>query len=113
MPDYDDSLGDQNTFDGSSKPADRGPQSIGDEATLGGIRSDLELGSIEINLEITDLASRYTIEGDLGKGGMGQVQLAVDTRLDRKVAIKRIHGKALTNTKAWQRFETGAKTLAN
>lgn len=106
MPDHDDSLGDQNTFDGSLKPEDRGPQSLGDEATLGGIGSDLESGSIEIDLEITDLSSRYTIEGDLGKGGMGQVQLAVDTRLDRKVAIKRIHIKALRNAKAWQRFET-------
>ena len=41
-------------------------------------------------MEIADLSKRYRIEKSLGKGGMGEVLLATDTRLDRQVAIKRI-----------------------
>ena len=45
------------------------------------------------DMEVVDLSARYTIEDTLGKGGMGEVLLATDTRLNRKVAIKRILGE--------------------
>ncbi len=121
-------LGDQNTFDDSLKPKDRGPQSLGDEATyagdVGGDSNSLgdevtfggdsgsDDGLYDDGMEVVDLESRYTIEGTLGKGGMGEVMLATDKRLDRKVAIKRILGKAVRSTKAYQRFLNGAKTIA-
>src|SRR5215472_5469564 len=36
------------------------------------------------------LAGRFTIERSLGAGGMGEVFLATDTKLRRKVAVKRV-----------------------
>jgi hypothetical protein len=37
-----------------------------------------------------ELSSRYTLEGLLGKGGMGEVRAAVDRRIRRQVALKRL-----------------------
>ena len=36
--------------------------------------------------------ARYEIRSRLGAGGMGEVYLAQDTRLDRKVAVKILLG---------------------
>src|SRR6187399_2919293 len=40
---------------------------------------------------IFDSARRYELCGLLGRGGLGEVLLATDTQLDRKVAIKRLY----------------------
>ncbi|MFN9850641.1 MAG: protein kinase domain-containing protein, partial [Planctomycetota bacterium] len=63
-------------------------------------------------MEIVDLAARYKIEKTLGKGGMGEVLLATDTRLNRKVAIKRILGDAARSKTSVNRFLTEAKSIA-
>ena len=81
-----------------------------DHAVVRKLSDDLRKRSLSI--QVVDLEERYTIESVLGEGGMGEVLLATDKRLDRKVAIKRVLGKAARSAKAWQRFENGAKTIA-
>ncbi|HYL29658.1 MAG TPA: protein kinase, partial [Gemmatimonadales bacterium] len=49
------------------------------------------------------LAGRYTIERELGQGGMATVFLAQDVRLGRAVAIKLLD-PALTSTIGVERF---------
>ncbi len=94
--DHDKSLGEQHTFDGGAKRAESSQQSLGDQSTFGGgdasSMADLDglVGGADLEMEIVDLAARYTVEKTLGKGGMGEVLLAADTRLNRKVAIKRV-----------------------
>jgi serine/threonine protein kinase len=85
--------------------------SLSDERTLGGGDAAGQDTFID-DIEVVDLDARYKIEGTLGQGGMGAVLLATDTRLDRKVAIKRILGEAAGNRMAVQRFLTEAKAIA-
>ena len=127
MPDPEDSLGGE-TFSGEEQqdPAEQSlgdgatmgdtdtanPSSMGDQLTFAGTDEGLGVNLGDDDMRIIDLDDRYTIESVLGKGGMGEVLLATDKRLDRKVAIKRILGRATRSAKAWQRFEKGAKTIA-
>ena len=104
------SLGVENTFTGPAKK-NAAPESLGDEATFGGRRS-VDDAVIDDDMEIVDLSARYTIEGVLGKGGMGEVRLATDSRLGRKVAIKRILGDTGKSQTAVNRFLTEAKSIA-
>ena len=104
------SLGAENTYAGPAKK-NAAPESLGDQATFGG-----KLGSDDVvvdnDMEIVDLSTRYTIEGVLGKGGMGEVQLATDNRLKRKVAIKRVLGDMAKSQTAIRRFMTEAQSIA-
>jgi formylglycine-generating enzyme required for sulfatase activity/serine/threonine protein kinase len=104
------SLSDEATFAGHAKRRPASEVSIGDERTLGDNRSGHD--TVIDDIEVVDLESRYKVEGTLGQGGMGAVLLATDTRLDRKVAIKRILGEAAGNRMAVHRFLTEAKAIA-
>jgi serine/threonine protein kinase len=55
---------------------------------------------------------RYQIVKRLGHGGMGSVYLAVDTYLDRRVAIKVPHMGAAENPRILERFYREAKAAA-
>ena len=50
------------------------------------------------------LDGRFTIERLLGRGGMGEVYLALDGRLNERVAIKTIRGKLLPDASIRRRF---------
>ncbi len=54
----------------------------------------------------------YEILEPLGKGGMGEVYRARDTRLDRDVAIKVLPEDFATDQERLGRFEREAKTVA-
>jgi predicted Ser/Thr protein kinase len=104
------SLGDAATYAGPSKRRSA-DASLGDERTLAG-GDATGIDTVFDDIEVIDLAARYKTEGTLGRGGMGEVLLALDTRLDRKVAIKRILGEAARSKTAVSRFLTEAKAIA-
>ena len=54
----------------------------------------------------------YQIVSALGKGGMGEVYKATDTRLGRLVAIKVLPGHVASNPDLRARFDREAKALA-
>ena len=54
----------------------------------------------------------YEILNPLGKGGMGEVYRAADTRLGREVAIKVLPENLTKDPDALKRFEREAKALA-
>ena len=56
---------------------------------------------------------RYEIKSPLGAGGMGEVYLARDTRLDRTVAIKILPKHLTEKPQAKQRFEREARVISS
>src|SRR6266404_5964852 len=55
---------------------------------------------------------RYEIRSPLGAGGMGEVYLAQDTKLDRKVALKILPADLASNRDRMDRFVREAKSAA-
>jgi len=55
---------------------------------------------------------RYEIVSPLGAGGMGEIYLAQDTKLDRKVALKILPSDVASNHDRMRRFVQEAKAAA-
>jgi serine/threonine protein kinase/tetratricopeptide (TPR) repeat protein len=64
--------------------------------TLVAVKEELTTGSI--------FAGRYQIIEELGKGGMGRVYKALDTKIDEKIALKLIKPEIATDKKTIERF---------
>ncbi len=56
--------------------------------------------------------SHYRIVSKIGEGGMGEVYLAEDTKLDRRVALKVLSGDAAGNDERIRRFMQEAKAAS-
>ena len=57
--------------------------------------------------------SHYKVLEKIGEGGMGEVYLAKDTKLDREVAVKVLPATFSENKERLARFEREAKLLAS
>src|SRR5216684_1949399 len=55
---------------------------------------------------------RYEIESQLGAGGMGEVYLAHDARLNRRVALKVLPADLFNNRERLHRFEQEAQAAS-
>src|SRR3989454_1758403 len=55
---------------------------------------------------------RYEIRAKIGSGGMGEVYLAQDTKLDRRVALKILPADVASNRDRMERFIREAKSAA-
>jgi len=60
-----------------------------------------------------DLFSHYKIHSQIGAGGMGEVYLATDTLLDRKVALKLLPSDATSDQHRVRRFLQEAKAASS
>ncbi len=65
-----------------------------------------------MNIEKNTTISHYKILSGLGKGGMGEVYLAQDTKLDRKVAIKFLNEEFSKDADKLNRFVQEAKAAS-
>src|SRR5207247_1860068 len=62
---------------------------------------------------IAETISHYRILRKLGAGGMGEVYLAEDTRLDRTVALKILLAEVASDKRRMQRFKQEAKLASS
>jgi serine/threonine-protein kinase len=70
------------------------------------------LGDEETRFQVGKQLGPYRIDRFLGAGGMGQVYRAVDTRLNRTVAIKVLPPTLATDTQSRARFDREARAIA-
>ena len=64
------------------------------------------------NLKRSDLPERYSIISFLGVGGMGEVYLAEDTKLGRKVALKTLPAEFTNDKDRLRRFQQEARAAS-
>jgi eukaryotic-like serine/threonine-protein kinase len=60
-----------------------------------------------------DVLAHYRVISPLGSGGMGQVYLAEDVRLGRKLALKVLSPRALRDPERLRRFAREARTISS
>src|SRR5881397_1392622 len=65
-----------------------------------------------MNIRAGTKLGRYEIRPKIGSGGMGEVYLAQDTKLDRKIALKVLPPDVASNRNRMERFVREAKSAA-
>ncbi|PWT95068.1 MAG: hypothetical protein C5B55_01740 [Blastocatellia bacterium] len=81
------------------------------ETPAGDVAADL-LGTHKSTFEPSQQIENYCIIRQLGLGGMGEVYLAEDTRLKRKVALKLLPPRFTVNPERVRRFEREARAAS-
>jgi serine/threonine-protein kinase len=82
------------------------------EQPLAKAAHDLRMRSGQEALAAGSRFGRYAIVSLVGAGGMGQVYLAVDTRLGRKAALKTLTPEFVHDERGLQRFEQEARAAS-
>ena len=88
---------------GSAEAANHSENSV-TQSTLAGVSPFVPINRDQIG--------PYEVLGEIGRGGMGVVFQATDTRLDRKVAIKMLAIEGSKSQSLIDRFEREAKAVA-
>src|SRR5260370_7265371 len=70
------------------------------------------LATDEPSLAVGDKIDRYVVVSLLGSGGMGEVYLAHDEKLDRKIALKLLPSQFTTNEDRLRRFQQEARAVS-
>src|SRR2546421_4041945 len=65
-----------------------------------------------MSLSVGTRLGRYEIRSKIGEGGMGEVYLAEDSKLNRKVAIKILPAEVASDHERMRRFVQEAKAAA-
>ena len=74
--------------------------------------ADLELPDLPTVLAVGKSINHYQVLGTLGIGGMGEVYLAHDTRLGRRIALKLLPNSFTTDQDRLRRFEQEARAAS-
>ncbi len=72
----------------------------------------MKLNQTTKELAANTTLSHYRIVSKIGAGGMGEVYLAQDTKLDRKIALKVLPADVASNRGRMERFVREAKSAA-
>ncbi|MEI6613361.1 MAG: serine/threonine-protein kinase [Chrysiogenales bacterium] len=63
-------------------------------------------------IKIGEALGHFLIQAEIGRGGMGTIYFAIDTMLNREVALKAIHPQLADNQQLMDRFKIEAMTQA-
>lgn len=87
----------------------------GHTVQLKGIHEPINDGAAlkSVKSRLRSLETQYEVLGHVGDGGMGVVDLAMDRKLGRYVAIKRLKQHALASASIRERFYREAKAIAS